>query len=160
MSIGNSALLREIIFVIRSKRSNRSNKEYLVLSWYPRSAHTHPFSNNIRSSFQENPRREEKYIYKHAHSAILPAPLSNRNEPRGKLRCPILLPFMRSGKWDHSYFSREATECLSYTPWQDILVQMIVNPYIHPRIYRWKRSILTCFQSYLNHDYIWLINSN
>lgn len=30
--IGNSALLREIIFVIRSKRSNRSNKEYLVLS--------------------------------------------------------------------------------------------------------------------------------
>lgn len=45
----------------------------------------------------------EKYTYKYIRSrygnAILPALLSSQNEPRGKLRGPILLPFTGHAIW-------------------------------------------------------------
>lgn len=86
----------------------QSNKEYLALSIdiiIPAMDIKEVYTCIHTASILEHafPRKSltevEKYTRSRYGNAILPALLSNRNEPRGKLRGPILLPFTGHAIW-------------------------------------------------------------
>lgn len=101
-------LLREIISLIRSKMI-QNNKEYLALSidiiipaMDIKEVYTSIYTASILGGHafpRKSSTEVEKYTRSRYGNAILPALLSNRNEPRGKLRGPILLPFTGHAIW-------------------------------------------------------------